>query len=213
MDWSLLGFTLKDQYNLVEGLKVVRTESQSNSSNDTLALEGAPFHSNSYNELTLFLEKHDHKREQFAIVFRAYNNGIALSYFFPENEKTKEVFLQTEETQFDFYGNNSDWRIHDSTKINKENLQNPEEDFMQIIKLPASFVSQNGIKVSIFQNKMPGYPEMKMKKRIQTKPEFSLQIDDSGSMEYFKYGRGIKTAWRSILISGNDYHLDDQSQL
>jgi len=53
-----------------------------------------------YNQLEILLR--DKKKRQIQITFRAYNEGAALSYSFPEQKKLKRFTIAKEHTEFAF---------------------------------------------------------------------------------------------------------------
>jgi alpha-glucosidase len=201
MDWSLLGFTSRDGVKLSEGLQVVKTESRSGQSNDEISVNPAfPFPDN-YNELIVFLEKKSPVSEQVAIIFRAYDKGIAFCYLFPENEKSDEVFLLSEETQFDLYGVDSIWQVEGLDHPLEEKSKIQENKNNELLDLPVDFKCSNGLPVTISECKTIGYPSMKLHRRTPGKPEFEFQPSDHRSSEKWIIERGVNTPWRIICFT------------
>ena len=172
IDWSLLGVTLKNQIKLSEGLLFVKNTAHSNSSNDLLIVKGGLPLADNFNEMTVFFENKSLAKEPFAIVFRAYNNGIAICYSFPENESQDKVFLISEETQFDLYGNDSVWGIAESIKHIGDSAFTTEPGIVEELDLPVNFISADGLMISILETEVSGYPEMKLRKRTSDRPQY-----------------------------------------
>ena len=62
-----------------------------------------------YNELTIQLEEYIPPHRQLVIHFRAYNEGIALSYGFPSSKKSEILNVVDEFTEFIFPGKSEAW--------------------------------------------------------------------------------------------------------
>jgi glucan 1,4-alpha-glucosidase len=204
IDWSLLGVTLKNQIKLSEGLFFVKNKAHSNSSNDLLILKGDLPLTNNFNEMTVFFEKKSLAKEPFAIVLRAYNDGIAICYSFPENESEDKVFIITEETQFDLYGNDSVWRIAESNKPGGDSTYIPESGIVKKLDLPLNLISADGLMIAISETEVSGYPEMKLRKRSSDTPQYTVQSDELKASEFIAIDHGVKTPWRTIKITEID---------
>jgi hypothetical protein len=204
IDWSLLGVTLKDQIKLTEGLFVVENKAHSNSSNDLLIVKGGLPLTDNFNEMTVFFEKKSLAKEPFVIVFRAYNDGIAICYSFPENESADQVFIISEETQFDLYGNDSVWRISESIKPGGDSKYLPEPGIIENLDLPVNFISAHGLMISISETEVSGYPEMKLRKRTSDSPQYTVQSDELKPSGFITIDSGVKTPWRTIRITEID---------
>ncbi|RIJ50816.1 alpha-glucosidase [Maribellus luteus] len=64
---------------------------------------------NQYNEMRLFLEEAEGNRKQLTIEFRAYNDGIAFRYAFPEQENLKEFVIEEDFSEFAFTDDYTWW--------------------------------------------------------------------------------------------------------
>jgi hypothetical protein len=204
IDWSLLGVTLKNQIKLSEGLLFVKNRAHSNSSNDLLIDKGGLSLTDNFNEMTVFFEKKSLVKESFSIVFRAYNAGIAICYSFPENENEDKVFIISEETQFDLYGNDSDWRISGPVKHAGDSTFISEPGIVEKLDLPVNFISTHGLMISISETEVSGYPEMKLRKRTSDKPQYIFQSDELKALEFITIDRGVKAPWRTIRLTEID---------
>lgn len=203
IDWSLLGFVLKDQVNLTKGLNIIKTESRSTTSNDTLISNETSLLSDGFNEMTLYFEKSGPEMDQLAIVLRAYKNGIAFCYFFPGKFPGDKLTILTEETQLDIYDDKYRLLKRDSILIGIENKETIEKNYNEGINLPANFISGEGICISVSETELSGYPKMKLVRRRPDKQSFSFQLAKSEPDDYFSFSRNLKTPWRIIMINSN----------
>ncbi len=62
-----------------------------------------------YNELQLQIEENGGMRRRLDLLFRAYNDGVALRYYLPEQPAFKDFLLTSERTEFHFAGNHAIW--------------------------------------------------------------------------------------------------------
>jgi alpha-glucosidase len=103
MDPSPLGI-IREDGRFVENLKIISEEKKLNETDNYSLVTGKKLQvSNSYNESTLTFQNKDQK--QIALVFRAYNDGIAFKYHFT-GEDDEELTVTNELTGFDFKDGN-----------------------------------------------------------------------------------------------------------
>jgi alpha-glucosidase len=103
MDPSPLGI-IREDGRFVENLKIISEEKKLNETDSYSLLTGKKLQvSTSYNESTLTFENEDQK--QIALIFRAYNNGIAFKYHFT-GEDDEVLTVANELTGFDFKDGN-----------------------------------------------------------------------------------------------------------
>jgi hypothetical protein len=199
--WSLVGLTLNNQVKLTEGLSVEKTESNSVALDESLKVKGGFSMIKNYNESVIFLKRDSPPQEQFALVFRAYNDGISICYFFPENKNEGNVLILSEDTQFDLYGADSSWQVSDA----KEPLYtlNDKETEPEMY-LPVSFASTQGTMITISETEVTGFPAMKLQKRILSRPSYSLQPQKFRSSDYITIKRNTNTPLRIIIITDNE---------
>jgi len=97
---ELASSVVGEESRFVENLEFVLEEKQLNETDSYTLASGKKLQvSNNYNASTLTFQNEDQK--QIALVLRAYNNGIAFSYHFPQ--EAEDAFKVTSElTGFDF---------------------------------------------------------------------------------------------------------------
>jgi alpha-glucosidase len=200
IDWSLMGFIVVERVNLTEGLGIKKTESKSIHSVEAKGVNNSSQFSENYNELSIFLQKENDPTKQFIILFRAYNNGIAFTYLFPENEEPGTVSLVSEETQFDLYGTNSNWKpILENDSLGK--ISQTAENFNnEISELPTAFISSNKIRVTFSEILAKGCEPAKLQRRTVDKPEYKVRFRNDISTNGIELERSLYSSWRLILI-------------
>lgn len=103
LDQSPLGVS-GEKSQFVENLEFVSEEKQLKQSDNYTLTTGKKLHVNSnYNESTISFKNSEQK--EIALVFRAYNKGIAFRYQF-KGDPEEELIITSEETGFDFKDGN-----------------------------------------------------------------------------------------------------------
>jgi alpha-glucosidase len=189
--------------NFTEGLSIVKTESQSVCTNEEPDIKSVNRFSQNYNELKVFLHKENDPNEQFIIVFRAYNNGIAFTYLFLENEKSVSVNLVSEETQLDLFGTNSNWNLVLKNDPLDKILLISDKSKNEFLELPATFISSEEIKVTFSEILAKGCEPVKLQRRTADKPEYTIRFGNYNSTNGIELERNLYSSWRFIQIQKN----------
>lgn len=172
-----------------------------------------------YNQLTLCLEKGDtggviqsgyDKRQKYYmnIVIRAYNEGIAFRYHFPEATNGLFLHITGEQTQFTLPDNTKAWYEHwaqsPATLL-------PLSDWAGESERPLTLQLANGLTVVLAEAEMITYVRMKF--RLNTEKPNTLQASLYSSIDVIT---PYNTPWRIVmaatqpgqLIENNDIFLN-----
>ncbi len=108
---SPLGFRFQDAPPLLTGLRLV--DSQRSTFDETWEPIWGTDESirNNYRELAVTLAEEESPFRRLTLVFRAFNDGIAFRYLFPEQPALREFQILAEETGFCFVGDFGAWWI------------------------------------------------------------------------------------------------------
>lgn len=112
LNTSQMGFALAGNDSLCADFQVVGT--QTDSKNETWEQpwgEEILVH-NQYNEAKIELQEKTGKQRLLNIVFRAFDDGIAFRYEFPEQENLKDFEIADELTEFTLANDDSIWSQH-----------------------------------------------------------------------------------------------------
>ncbi|MFN8352863.1 MAG: glycoside hydrolase family 97 N-terminal domain-containing protein [Spirosomataceae bacterium] len=146
-----------------------------------------------YNESTFTFEKADNKDYQLQIVIRAYNEGIAIRYYFPENPKGSYYQIKAENTEFAlpegstaFY---TQWAQGKYTEL-------PLSNWIDDAERPLTLKLKNGLYACLAEAAMTDYARGKFK-LSSTKPNTIMtSLDDKvDAITYFG------TPWRVIMVA------------
>ena len=205
IDWSMLGFIVDDTINFNEGLLFDNVVSRTSVHSDSDLFPEIEANLETFNEMTVYLNKVDLKDIQLSIVLRIYNNAVAFKYIFNHLKKNR---LAKEMTELDLYNN-----FFKKVEI-RHTMQNeigiselPVEDIDTLI-MPATFVSKDTFKIDYLESLSQDYPRMKLVRRTSDKAEFQMRYTD-GYVQNIKIKSGFETPWRIIFITNN---LNNQNE-
>jgi len=102
---SILGFLLKDSLLIRDNLKVIGTAKDTHDQTWEPVWGKKSKIRNYYNQLTVNLQEIETPLRKIDVVFRAYDDGVAFRYCFPEQENLSEIAVKTEETTFNLSDN------------------------------------------------------------------------------------------------------------
>ncbi|NNE03787.1 MAG: glycoside hydrolase family 97 N-terminal domain-containing protein, partial [Eudoraea sp.] len=178
IDTSSLGFEFKEQPALKNGLKIVATSQ--NTLNETWEMPwGEQLQvENHYNELVVELEETTEPNRKITIYFRAYDDGVAFRYEFPEQATWSEALITEEHTQFNLTGDHTtwwipgDWDIYEHlysttkfTEINaleKAHHENLASTYIpeNAVNTPVSMRTEDGLHLSFHEASLVDYSGM-----------------------------------------------------
>ncbi|QNR85184.1 glycoside hydrolase family 97 N-terminal domain-containing protein [Pedobacter riviphilus] len=113
-----------------------------------------------YNSLVIKTVKDDNPIYEMNIEFRAYNQGVAFRFFFPENVKGTYYRIMSENTEFKFEEGTSAWKANwAQAPYNKVALENWDAE----AERPLTLELKNGLFVSLLEAQMVDYSRTKFK--------------------------------------------------
>ncbi|SDL56206.1 glycoside hydrolase family 97 protein [Siphonobacter aquaeclarae] len=113
-----------------------------------------------YRELTVTLRHADRDRGTFQVVARAYDEGVAFRYFFPEEGRTQILDLGAELTEFHLpEGTEGYWTERAQTSYRKRPLENWERD----AEMPLTLRLPDNRWACIAQAEQTNYPRARLK--------------------------------------------------
>lgn len=158
-----------------------------------------------YNETKVSFEKADNKDYQIQIQIRAYNEGIAIRYYFPENPKGSYYQIKAENTEFAlsegttaFY---TQWAQGKYTEL-------PLNNWVDAAERPLTLKLKNGLFVSLAEAAMIDYSRGKFKLSTEKANTIVTAIDDKvDAISYFG------TPWRIIMVAENEGKLIENNDI
>jgi len=197
VDTSFLGFELGEGVSLGKDFKV--TNSAQSSFDETWEQPWGEerFIRNNYNELKVNLETA--AGYQLNIIFRAFDNGLAFRYEFPEQAKLSEFEIMDELTEFNMANDQSAWWIpaYEGNRYEYEFTKSDVSD-LKMVHTPLTMEGQTF--VSIHEAALYDYPSMVIKGMGSKKLKCDL-VPYSKTNPVKAYLKApFSTPWRTIQM-------------
>ncbi len=219
IDTSSMGFEFQKQAPLVKGFEIIGDDIKSYNETWEMPWGEQREVSNQFNELIVNLHEIEIPKRTLNIYFRAYDNGIAFRYEFPEQEGVKEVIIVDENTQFNLTGDHTCWwipgdwdiyeHLYNTTKfteidaIAKRDHPNLAQSHIpeNAVNTPVTMRTSGGLHLSFHEANLTDYAGMTLK---VNKEKLMMETELVGSDRLgYKVKRSLpfKTPWRTIQIS------------
>ncbi|MCD4732031.1 MAG: glycoside hydrolase family 97 N-terminal domain-containing protein [Bacteroidales bacterium] len=199
IDWSMLGFIIDDTINFYEGLLVNNVESRSALQSKEDFFSGFNAQLETYNEITILLDKIDCIDFQLSIVLRVYNDAVAYKYIFNHvngNRQVKEI------TELDLYNDLFKKVVVKNTVLTNSSLSTFSIDETDTLNIPSTFDSDKKYKIDYLHSITQDYPLMKLVRRNPGKNEYRLIVADNDEPA-ISVNSGFEIPWRIIYITNN----------
>ncbi len=146
-----------------------------------------------YNLLTVALVKDDNPIYPMAVEVRAYNEGVALRYVFPENEKGTYYRITQENTEFALPAGTKAW-YHGWAQAPYALL--PIADWPDESERPLTLELPGGLYVSLLEARMVDYARTKFKRSAGKLDTIVASMHDSADLI-----SPFSTPWRAIMVA------------
>ncbi len=210
---SPMGFELKDGTSLVGGFKLVASSKDSFSETWESIWGQQQMIENSYNELTLNLEQ-EGTSIKMNIIARAFDDGVAFRYEFPEQDALGEFIIMDELTEFNFAGDYSAWwgyadydnyektyynsPISEIGDIDKYARRPDKEEIEKMCNTPMSVEIGDDLLVCVHEAELVDYPDMSLSRG----EGFTLKAHLTPWMngDLVRAAAPMKSPWRTFQI-------------
>ena len=108
---SKLGFVFKDGDTFNSGFSIADVKTSSFDETWEQVWGEKRFIQNNYNELVVTLQEKKGDKRKLEVQFRAFNDGVALRYVFPEQRISDSIFIMDECTEFNLAADGNAWWI------------------------------------------------------------------------------------------------------
>ncbi|CAH0274364.1 Glucan 1,4-alpha-glucosidase SusB [Pedobacter sp. Bi27] len=144
-----------------------------------------------YNSLVIKTVKDDNPIYEMNIEFRAYNQGIAFRFFFPENVKGTYYRIMSENTEFKFEEGALAWKANwAQAPYHKVTLENWDGE----AERPLTLELKNGLFVSLLEAQMVDYSRTKFK--LSGKNTISTSMFTPVDLI-----SPVATPWRAVMVA------------
>lgn len=142
------------------------------------------------NEMTVQLEETTDNPKKLDVVFRAYNNGVAIRYVFPEQENLEEFVIEEDYTEFSFVDDFTWWSANgERDNLGPFSINAASES----VFAPMVLECANDLYLGIHEAAIYDFANFKLKKNRSN----TFRCDLQG---HSKAKTGMHTSWRAIMI-------------
>ena len=216
---SSLGFDFLDQPDMKDGFVIKGFEEMMMNENWEMPWGEQRMVSNHFEELLVMLQEKEEPKRMMNIYFRAYDDGVAFRYEFPEQEGVNELKIVDEMSEFQLTGDHQCWwipgdwdiyeHLYNTTKLSEidalekakhVNLAQTHIPY-NAVNTPVTMKTDDGLYLSFHEANLTDYAGMTLK--VDTEAfKLTSGLVGSDNQEY-KVIRELpfKTPWRSIQIA------------
>ena len=200
VDSSSLGFDIKDASPIKSDFEVIG--SRLDSLNETWEQPWGEQRmvKNHYNQITVNLREKTEPHRLMNLLFRAYNDGVAFRYEFPDQEAMRELVILDENTRFQLREDYTcwwapgDWDITEHLYTNsplskidatkKRNHPSLGQTYIpeNAVNTPLTMRSKSGLHISIHEAALVNYSDMTLKVDTVTACIFDRPCETSSSV-------------------------------
>lgn len=219
IDTSMLGFELKDAPPLKDGFRIVSHEAAGVSETWELPWGEQREVADHYREMKVGMKEKGRSGRNLDIIFRAYDDGVAFRYGFPEQKDFREAVILEENSGFRLTGDHEAWwmpgdwdsyeHLYNHTPVSEiDALSKFDPGLNQChivenaVHTPFTMRTGDGTYISIHEAGLTDYASMTL---IADTARLILR---TGLVDSERYGYAVKrslpfrTPWRMIQVAG-----------
>ena len=218
IDISKLGFELSNGQPLLSGFEILKTATKEFDEIWEMPWGEQQEVANHYNEVVVCLHEIMEPNCMLNIYFRAYDDGVAFRYEFPEQEGLKEIIISDECTQFNLTEDYTcwwipgDWDIYEhlyhTTKfseidafVNRDNGLAQSYIPENAVNTPITMRSESGLHLSFHEANLTDYAGMTLKIDSENLLMESELVGSDRLGYKVKKELPFVTPWRTVQIS------------
>ncbi len=182
---------------------------------------------NHCNELTLALQETGESGRKLNLIFRAYDDGVAFRYAFPQHEGKDSIIITDENTEFQLTGDHTcwwipgDWDIYEHLynttpfsgidAISKRDHPNLAQTYIpeNAVNTPVTMKTAEGLYLSFHEANLTNYSGMTLKVDNDTYKMTSELVGSDITGYKARVPLPFKTPWRTIQIAEKATDLID----
>lgn len=158
---SVMGFVLKDNDSLSNNFEVINFRHSSFNETWEQVWGEKKNIRNHYNELVVELQEKDEKKRKLEIQFRAYDDGVAFRYLFPEQGIKDSIYIMDELTTFNLKDDGEAWWIPAYHEQRYENLyESSPVSALDTVHTPLTIESESGLAISFHEANLIDFASM-----------------------------------------------------
>ncbi|MFL1013215.1 glycoside hydrolase family 97 protein [Flavisericum labens] len=198
LNTSKLGFVFKENDSLCNNFEVISAEETA--FDETWEQVWGEKHNirNHYNQLSVTLQEKSGSKRKIEIQFRAFNDGIALRYIYP-NQGQSDLVIMDELTSFNVANDGDTWWIPAYKTNRYEHLYTKSRlSTIDTVHTPLTIKSDNGLYLSFHEANLKDYASYTVAHNEGT--HFDLDLMPWSDGDKVKTNGSFTTPWRTIQI-------------
>lgn len=231
IDSSGLGFTFRDEPPLLSGMEWVESEVSSEDQVWELPWGEQREVRNRYNGIRLLLRESAGKNREMQLIFRAYEDGVAFRYAFPEQAGLDSLVITEEHSEFQLTGDPMAWwipgdwdiyehlyetsRVSEIDALSKRDHPNLAATHIpeNAVNTPVSMRTEEGLHLSFHEANLTDYAGMTLRVDRDTRKLSSALVGSDRLGYKVKRALPFHTPWRTIQIADKAAGLVDSRLL
>jgi alpha-glucosidase len=158
------------------------------------------FIQNKYNELVVTLQEQKGAKRKLEVQFRAFDDGVALRYVFPEQGISDSIFIMDECTEFNLASDGDSWWIPAYRDNRYEYLyEKTLVSEIDTVHTPYTIQSKNGLYLSLHEANLVDFASMTIQQMEGSNLKCNLVPWADGVK--VKTAAPFKSPWRTIQIA------------
>ncbi|MDT0685410.1 glycoside hydrolase family 97 protein [Autumnicola psychrophila] len=196
---SEMGFVLRDNDSLSSNFEIASVEESSYDETWEQVWGEKKNIRNHYNQLVVNLQEKNEKQRKLQVQFRAFDDGVAFRYVFPEQGINDSIFIMDELTTFSLKDEGKAWWIPAYHEQRYENLYkaSPVSE-LDTVHTPLTIESENGLAISFHEANLTDFASMTLENISGTKLKANLVPWADGVK--VRTTNSFTTPWRTIQI-------------
>ncbi|SNR31092.1 glycoside hydrolase family 97 protein [Lutibacter flavus] len=196
---SKLGFVFKNNDSLSSNFEVIKMETTSFDETWEQVWGEKKSIQNNYNQLSVLLQEKSENKRNLEVQFRAFDDGIAFRYIYPEQGKDS-VFIMDELTQFNLKDDGDAWWIgaYQDNRYEYLTTKSPVST-LDTVHTPLTINSENGLSISFHEANLKDFASMTLERTNGTNLKSNLVPWADG--DKVKTNGSFTTPWRTLQIA------------
>ncbi|MFD2601645.1 glycoside hydrolase family 97 protein [Flavobacterium suzhouense] len=194
---SAMGFMLKND-DLTKNFEIADVKTSTHDDTWTQVWGEKKNIRNNYNELIVKLNSKDKNKRKLEIQFRAFDDGVAFRYVFPEQGVKDSIFVMDEATTFNLKEDGQAWWIPAYQENRYEYLFTKSAvSTLNKVHTPLTIENKNNV-ISFHEANLTDWPSMVMEHTTDANLKSDLVPWADGIKA--RYKGGFTSSWRTIQI-------------
>jgi alpha-glucosidase len=199
---SQLGFVFKNNDSLANNFEILKVEETTFDETWEQVWGEKKSIRNNYNQLAVTLQEKNESNRTLEIQFRAFDDGIAFRYIFPQ-QGNENIVIMDELSEFNLADDGEAWWIgaYQDNRYEYLTTKSPVSTLDTVVT-PLTLKSNNGLSLSFHEANLKDYASMVLARTEGTNLKVDLVPWADG--DRVKTNGSFTTPWRTLQIAEND---------